>query len=86
VQVAIAAALTALYAVLQGWSISPTHTPSFADVKGGAVYVVFAVLVAVITWGQNHLEDVTSWMPAFLKSPPSPGANPVPANAAPPPK
>jgi hypothetical protein len=80
-QVAIAAGLTALYAVIQGWNVSPTHTPSVADLKGGAVYVVFAILVAVITWGQNHLEDVTSWFPALLKAPPSPGANPVPPNA-----
>lgn len=80
IQVAIAAAGTALIAVINGWNITPQHSPSLGDLKGGAVYVVGAVAVAVATYGMNHLED-SGLLPAILKAPPSPGANPVPQDA-----
>ncbi len=84
-QVALAAGLTALYGALQGWSVTATKSPSIADVKGAAIYVVFAILMAVVPLAINMLEDKGA-IPAYLKSPPSPGANPVPKDANPTPK
>jgi hypothetical protein len=52
------------------------------DLDPAQKMAILAVLQLVVSFAQNYLEDIGA-IPAALKAPPSPGANPVPDDAGP---
>jgi hypothetical protein len=80
IQVIIAQLCVALITFLVKWQADPDHIPSLAALGTAGWNIAITVAIPAITFVQNNLESLTNF-PAFLKSPPSAGKNPVPKDA-----
>lgn len=68
-------------AIIVNGGLSATATTGIVDwsaLHKMGVSALFAAVAAVLSYAQNALEDNVAAVPAILKSPPSPGINPVP--------
>jgi hypothetical protein len=65
--------------LVSGWNL---FAPSNLQLNPAQLAFVVAIVTALLTFGQNWLEDNTS-VPALLKAPASRGENPVPDDVDP---
>jgi hypothetical protein len=78
---AVRRALRTLFQFIAAGGLTELVDEVAADLTGTAKAAVFMVAALVITYAQNELEDRGA-IPAVLKAPPSPGADPVPGAGA----
>jgi hypothetical protein len=57
--------------------VSANGIPHLSTLESAVLAAAWGALIAVLAMAQNYLED-QNVIPAVLKAPPSPGADPVP--------